>query len=174
MNIPNILTIIRLFLIPLFVIVFYSNNSIAYAIFIFVLSGITDVLDGYIARKYNQITKIGIMLDPIADKLMLVTVLLCLSTKKYIPYWVPIVIIIKELTMICGGFLLYNKQDTVVPANPFGKLATFLFHISILILYFNYALGRYLLYASVIATLLAFFTYFINYLKVKEYKNKPR
>lgn len=175
MNIPNILSIIRLGLIPLFIFLFFSayTNSLIYAIIIFLISGITDVLDGYIARKFNLITKLGTVLDPLADKLMLITVLLCLGIKSYIPLWLPIIVIIKEISMICGGFFLYNK-DTVVPSNIFGKLATFLFYVSISILYFNNKIGLYMLYASLIATLIAFISYLTKYIELRKYENKGK
>lgn len=172
MNIPNILTLIRLGLIPIFVLVFFTTDKLFYPIIIFIIAGITDITDGYIARKYNKVTKTGIVLDPIADKLMLITVLLCLNYKNFIPYWVPVIVIIKELAMIMGGILIYNKDYTVIPANFFGKIATLLFYISVFILYFNNSLGLYFLYGSVLATLIAFFTYTLNYFKLKKNSKK--
>ena len=76
MNIPNLLSIFRLALIPVFAVVIFSPipNSALWACLIFLLSGATDVLDGYIARKYNMITNVGKVLDPLADKLMQITV----------------------------------------------------------------------------------------------------
>ena len=108
MNIPNILTAIRFFLIPVFCIVYFSsiNNQFMISIIIFLISGITDVLDGYIARKYDMVTKWGTLLDPLADKLMLLTVLFCLSRTHVIPIWIFILILAKEGLMILGGLLL--------------------------------------------------------------------
>lgn len=169
MNIPNLLTIIRILLIPVFLIIFYSNidNSLIYSILIFILSGITDVLDGYIARKKNLITKLGIILDPLADKLMLSTVLICLAIKNYIPSWVPIIVLIKEVAMLSGGIILYNK-NTVIPSNKFGKLSTFMFYISISILYFNNTIAIYMLYISIVSALIAFLSYLNNYVQCKK------
>ncbi|MFD3155392.1 CDP-diacylglycerol--glycerol-3-phosphate 3-phosphatidyltransferase [Haloimpatiens sp. FM7330] len=164
MNIPNVLTLIRFFLIPFFILVFFSttNNSLLYSILIFLTAGFTDILDGYLARKYNLITKWGIVMDPLADKLMLITVLTCLVIKNYIPLWVLLIIIFKELAMIVGGTLLYNK-DMVIPSNTFGKLSTFLFYISIFTLTFNEILGKLLIYISVISALIAFVNYLVLY-----------
>lgn len=87
MNIPNFLTLVRFLLIPLFVYTFfYVPEGNTYAAVIFILSGITDILDGYIARHYNQVTKIGTLLDPLADKLMILTVLTSLWIKDLIPF----------------------------------------------------------------------------------------
>ena len=172
MNLPNLLTIIRLILIPIFVVVFFSHstNSLIYSISIFLLAGFTDFLDGYLARKYKLITKVGIVLDPLADKLMLMTVLSCLVIKSYIPIWVLIVIAAKELFMIFSGLFLY-KKGTVIPSNRFGKISTILFYISIFILSLNEDIGILLLYISVISALIALINYSVLYTKNKNNEN---
>lgn len=173
MNIPNLLTLFRLILIPCFIFVFFSQsqNSLLHSILIFLLAGFTDFLDGYIARKYKIVTKVGIVLDPLADKLMLVTVLTCLLIKSYIPAWVLIVIAAKELFMIFCGLFLY-KKGTVIPSNIFGKLSTIFFYISIFILSFAEKVGVYLLYFSVISALVALVNYALLYSKNKKTDNK--
>ena len=165
-NIPNILTIFRLILIPIFVIVFFSgtNHSLIYSVLIFFLAGLTDVLDGYIARKYNLITRWGIVLDPLADKLMLLTVLACLAIGGIIPYWVLIIVLAKEVSMITAGILLY-KKDTVVPSNFYGKASTVLFYLAIFIVSVNESIGYYFIYIAVLSAIIAFITYLMNYLK---------
>lgn len=168
MNIPNILTIFRILLIPIFIAIFFSNNanSLLLAVLIFLLAGLTDVLDGYIARKYNLITKWGTVMDPLADKLMLLTVLTCLVIKNYIPIWILIVITLKEAALIISGTFLY-KKDTVIPANKFGKISTLLFYIAIFIFSFDRSVGKYLLYTAVISALIALINYSYIYLKNK-------
>lgn len=168
MNLPNILTLFRLLLIPGFVSLFFSrlSNNLIYSILIFLTAGVTDILDGYIARKYNLTTKLGVVLDPLADKLMIITVLACLAIKKYIPLWILVVIFIKELFMILAGIRLYSK-DTVIPSNNFGKLTTILFYLAIFVLIFNINLGTLLIYISVISALIAFINYLILYLRRK-------
>ncbi|WP_138206535.1 CDP-diacylglycerol--glycerol-3-phosphate 3-phosphatidyltransferase [Haloimpatiens lingqiaonensis] len=173
MNIPNILTVFRLALVPIFAYIFFSpmKNSLFLSIAIFLIAGATDVLDGYIARKHNLITKFGIVMDPLADKLMLVTVLYCLTAENYIYSWVLWVIILKELSMIIGGTLLLNK-DMVIPSNIFGKISTFLFYISIFILIFSEPLGKMLIYVAVASAVVAFFNYLNIYNKnVKKIQN---
>lgn len=169
MNIPNILTTFRLILIPVFIFIFFSlsSNSLFYSVLIFLLAGVTDFLDGYLARKYKLITKIGIILDPLADKLMLITVLTCLVINRYIPIWVLIIIAVKEIFMILCGIFLY-KKGTVISSNIFGKASTIFFYISIFILVLNEAVGVYLLYASVAAALIALINYSIIYTKTKK------
>ena len=88
MNIPNLLTGIRFLLIPVFFLVFYSDmpNNITAATFVFILAGITDILDGYIARRYNMVTRWGIVFDPLADKLMLLPIYLRRPTADTCPF----------------------------------------------------------------------------------------
>lgn len=172
MNIPNVLTTLRFILIPVFVFFFFSNleGNVLYATYVFILAGITDVLDGYIARTYNMITKYGTILDPLADKLMLLTVLICFTTKEYIPIWIITIVGIKELLMIIGGLILYYSMDkTVVPANKIGKIATISFYIGIIAVAFevNKFLSYLLISLAVIITIIAFIKYFINFNNTK-------
>lgn len=108
MNLPNILTILRFVLVPVFAAIFLSHLKYNYliALSIFLLSGLTDVLDGFIARRYNMITQFGKLFDPLADKLMILTVLWCLVLKEYIPSWVFYIVLAKEIFMILGSALL--------------------------------------------------------------------
>ena len=124
MNIPNVLTIIRFLLIPGFVYYYFSpsEDGVRIAIIIFIIAGLTDILDGFIARKYNLITKLGIVLDPLADKLMLLTVLISITLKNRFA-WIIIVVAVKESLMILGAITLFNNHDIVVPAN---KLVNYL------------------------------------------------
>ena len=164
MNVPNILTLFRLFLIPVFVFIFFSGmtNSLLYSIFVFLIAGFTDILDGYIARKYNMITKWGTVLDPLADKLMLLSVLTCLVIVDLAPVWVLIIIAAKEVFMIVAGTILY-KANSIMPSNFFGKISTLLFYISIFILAFDVRIGDYFLYIAVASSIIAFINYFILY-----------
>lgn len=177
MNIPNILTTLRFFLIPIFVLVFYSSieNNVLYASLVFALAGVTDVLDGYIARAYNLVTKWGVAMDPLADKLMQITVIICFTSKSYLPIWVIIVVGLKELLMIVGAlFLYYNVDKTVIPANKFGKVATIAFYVAILSIAFNFpdSINFILVLAAVILTLTAFINYLLGFKAVrKESKN---
>jgi cardiolipin synthase len=166
MNVPNLLTLFRLFLIPVFIIVFFSSlsNSLLWGTLIFLLAGFTDILDGYIARKYKIVTKWGTAMDPLADKLMLLVVLSCLVIKQYIPLWILIVVATKDILMIISATFLY-REGSVISANKFGKLSTLLFYISILTLTFDNVLGSYMLYASVISTLIALTSYGTIYIK---------
>ncbi len=130
-NIPNMLTLLRLLIVPVLGYFLYVGEYLP-AMFLFAFGGFTDVLDGYIARKYNLITKWGKFFDPLADKLMQITALVFLVLHNFIPIIVLIVVIIKESLMLAGGIMLYRRGKTVIGANWYGKLATVIFYFAIL------------------------------------------
>ena len=118
--VPNILTIIRFFLIPVIISYLLQGNYILSFVFLTV-SGLTDVLDGFIARKFNFITNFGKLIDPLADKATQISVLTVLTIQNIIPSWILIVVIVKEFVMIAGASFLYGK-DFVVSSKWYGKL----------------------------------------------------
>lgn len=128
-HIPNILTIIRFLLIPVLIAFALENDYIA-VIVVLTISGITDILDGFIARKFNLITNFGKLMDPLADKATQITLLGILTFQKIIPIWIIVIVIIKEFLMISGASFLYGKE-LVVSSKWYGKLATVLFYIAI-------------------------------------------
>ena len=117
MNLPNKLTTFRVVLIPFFV-VFMLADVTAYdkwiALAVFIIASLTDLLDGYIARKYNLVTNFGKFMDPLADKLLVCSALICLVALSRIPAWIVIVIIAREF--IISGFRLVASDNGVVIA----------------------------------------------------------
>ncbi|TJX67921.1 CDP-alcohol phosphatidyltransferase family protein [Soehngenia saccharolytica] len=167
MTLPNIITFFRLLLIPVYLLVYYSNleNRIIIAGAIFFLAGISDVLDGYIARKYNKSSKLGTVLDPFADKLMAFAVLISFYSDGLMPLWILIPIFIKELVMILGGTKLFVKNDSsVIPSNKYGKAATFLLYLSVFLIIIK--APHYIVIFSLILTLVTNILAFYNYLKI--------
>lgn len=165
-NVPNILTIIRIALIGVLV-YFFSIGQLFWALIVFVTAGVTDYLDGYIARKYNLITTFGKLMDPLADKLMVVTTLICLTTIGRVPLWAPLVIAVKETIMAIGGVLLL-KRGIVAYAHWIGKAATILFTIAIIAVFFHEWIAPWdqaLLVAAVLLSIAAFFWYLRKVLK---------
>lgn len=128
-HIPNILSIIRFILIPFILHSIFVGNYIL-GFIIFTLSGITDVVDGVIARKFNLISNVGKLIDPLADKLTQISVLAALVTVNIIPVWILVIVVLKELIMVVGASFLYGK-DLVVYSKWYGKLATVLFYLAI-------------------------------------------
>lgn len=132
-NVPNILSVIRLLMVPLFVWLFLEN-FVAAAIVVFVLAGATDVIDGYIARKFNCTSTLGKILDPLADKFLQLSAFLCLWYRDYIPAWMPLIYFLKELCTALGALIIFKKTKFVAKSNFFGKLATVLVFGAVLII----------------------------------------
>ena len=130
-HIPNILTILRFLLIPVIIFYIFTGNFIL-AFIVFTISGLTDIADGFIARKFNLISNFGKLMDPLADKLTQICTLASLVFTEIIPFWILVVVLLKEFIMICGASFLYGK-DVVVYSKWYGKLATVLFFIAIVV-----------------------------------------
>lgn len=167
MTIPNIITLIRFLLIPLYIAVNFSSltytNEIA--ITIFIVAMFLDVLDGFIARRFDMITDLGKIMDPIADKCTMITVVSCLVAKGKISPWLLGFILIKELTMIICGAFIYKKGKIVISANVFGKAATFLLTLYIVdSVLFKWCVDE-LLFVVIGVMLLAFLSYVYHYIK---------
>lgn len=132
-SVPNILTYFRIILIPIFVI-FYINSAHNFyyyiaSVMVLAASGITDVLDGRIARKYDQITELGKVLDPVADKLSQCAILLCLVIRYRLFLLVLIIFVIKEITMAVLALVFYRKGRKLKGAHWYGKIATSSFYL---------------------------------------------
>lgn len=181
MNIPNILTIIRFLIVPVFGYYLYTREFVIAAI-LFVLGGLTDVLDGYIARKFNLVTSWGKIADPVADKLMQLTALLILSVVlKIVPIEFLLIILAKEILMGIGAFVLYRQDNYVVSANWYGKLTTVVFYLAIIMMMFDEPFSRWSIWGipsnkfvfvlAIIVALFAFLMYVKSYFGIKK-KNK--
>ncbi|MEA1974533.1 MAG: CDP-diacylglycerol--glycerol-3-phosphate 3-phosphatidyltransferase [Bacillota bacterium] len=170
MNLPNKLLVFRIFLAPLFIYTYLMVDKWL-ALSVFILAGITDVLDGYIARKYDMITKLGTVIDPLADKLMLISVLSVFTYLDIIPIFILGIIILKECILIIGAIYIYlRKGNLVIPANKFGKAATVIFYLAIIIISFNknIRLNYILIGIATVFTVIALISY------IKEYHNEHK
>ena len=165
-HVPNILTILRFLLIPVIVFYIFTGNYILAFVF-FTISGLTDIADGFIARKFNLISNFGKLMDPLADKLTQIATLASLVFTDIIPIWILLIVLLKEFIMICGASFLYGK-DVVVYSRWYGKLATVLFYIAIVVslllkqfelvvIWENLDLGLYAF--ALIATIFSFIMY---------------
>lgn len=134
-TIPNVLTIIRIILIPVFVVLFFKGEKIA-ALCVFCAASLTDMLDGYLARKLNQITDFGKLFDPLADKLMVLTAMVCQTFWGPLPLVAVIIVALKELVMVLGGIFMLSK-NVVVYSNYFGKAAQVGFIASLILSFFH-------------------------------------
>lgn len=174
MNIPNILTVLRFLLVPVFG-YYLFNKEYSASIVLFTLGGITDILDGYIARKYNLITPWGRIADPLADKFMQITALILLTNQGLIPAVVSVIIVAKDVFMGLGSILLYRKDKMIVSANWYGKLATVIFYFVIVSIIFlgNFEFTNREIFIdiatgiAVIFALFAFFMYSMEFRKIR-------
>ena len=135
LNVPNTLSLIRLLLIPVFAVLYLSADrqdvsQHRWSASVLLFSGMTDIADGIIARRFGLVTPLGKLLDPLADKLTQATVCICLTLRHPNLFFILILFILKELTMLIAGAFLYKKaQDRPLPSSKwFGKLNTVVFH----------------------------------------------
>lgn len=178
MTLANKLTILRVLMIPVMIVFIYLkplqndigflNMQIHQFVFaiLFIIASITDLLDGYIARKFNQITTFGKFLDPIADKVLVMVAFLYLmiSMPDRVPLWAVMVVIIREF-MVTGIRLLAVEKGNVIAASPYGKIKTATTMVALIILLFN-DFGLPMIIGDILFYLAIFFTAFsgIDYL----------
>lgn len=139
MNIPNILTIFRFFLVPTYLFIYFSDipSKLYWSVAIILLAGITDVVDGYLARRYDLVTEIGSLLDPLADKLMIIAVFLSLLITHKISLWAAFAVFFRDISMILYSTFFHLKGKKTIPANIMGKLTTVLFYVALFALLFS-------------------------------------
>lgn len=135
MNLANKITLFRVFLVPVFMFVLYSNNTYLAAA-IFILASLTDTLDGYIARSRNMITNFGKFVDPLADKVLVSAALISLVELGKIPGWVVVIIIAREFT-ITGFRIIAASEGITIAASPLGKIKTITQLVAIISLLLN-------------------------------------
>lgn len=169
MNVPNRLTILRVIMIPLFVVAMLWD-ALPYSDYLagglFIAACITDFFDGYLARKYNQITIFGKFMDPLADKLLVCAALICFlaDAQTNMPAWVVIVIISREF-IISGFRLVAAEKGVTIAASYWGKVKTFVQMAMSIVLVFHFSHGVFriiesiLIYASVILTVISLVDY---------------
>lgn len=189
LTIPNLLSVIRIILIPIFAVLYYNDN-IVWAVIVIALSGLSDMLDGKIARRFNQVSALGKLLDPIADKLTVFAIAIVLFLKFQSAQsasmrafaWVFLLFLAKDAVMIIGGAILIALGTRPVAAEIYGKVATAVFFVVMgIIVAFgpevgaarmfneNLVLPEWLMFAlvilAVVLTFIAFFSYVPGALK---------
>ncbi len=136
MGLANQITILRIFLIPVFII-FLGYNKPLYALITFIVAGITDALDGFVARKLNQITTLGKILDPIADKVLLISAFIFIYNSNLeikFPYWFVVIVISRDIYIVMGSLIIYVLKGSLnVRPSIYGKLTTFFQILSVVI-----------------------------------------
>ena len=165
MNLPNILTLLRMLMVPAVIVCFATNHPL-WALFFFLLASATDVLDGYLARKFNQITALGKLLDPLADKLLVCSAMICLIPSGKLPTAIVIVIIAREF-IISGFRLVASDNGVVIAASYWGKFKTTFQMLMVIVIIFNInlqlgwlnILGTILIYVALVLTVVSLIDY---------------
>ena len=174
MNLPHKLTVLRVILIPFFVVSMMiengANQTFRYvAAAIFIIASLTDLLDGKIARKYNLVTNFGKFMDPLADKLLVCSALICLIQLGQLPAWMVIIIVSREF-IISGFRLVAAEQGIVIAASYWGKFKTTFQMIAVVLMILNFeALSAVTLictWAALILTIISLVDYIAKNHKV--------
>lgn len=173
-NVPNALSVVRIALIPVFV-TLYLLRLDPWAFAVLLVSGLTDAVDGFVARRFNMITDCGKLLDPLSDKLTQVAVVVCLTTRYTELLPLTVLCFAKELSQGIGGILLLKKNVQAQGARWFGKVSTVLFYATMLVIVLWYdalvATASWVLYLLVglvgVSMLIAFVGYLRMFLRIR-------
>lgn len=166
MNLPNKLTLTRVILIPVFVAFVMCHEILPWskfaAVLVFILASLTDFFDGKIARKYNLVTNFGKFMDPLADKLLVCSALICLVHFNLIPTWIVLLIVAREFT-ISGFRLVAAEQGIVLAASKIAKVKTATQMVMVVVLILDLSFlripGLVLVYASLVLTIVSLAEY---------------
>lgn len=169
MNLPNKLTILRVFLVPVFVVFMLTDLGGSYsnwiALVIFVAASLTDSLDGYLARKNNLVTNFGKFMDPLADKLLVCSALICLMELNRVPAWMVLIIIAREF-IISGFRLVASDAGVVIAASYWGKFKTISQIVMIIALLIEFPYAFVFSWIAVILTIVSLVDYMAKNLNV--------
>lgn len=180
LTLPNILSFFRLLLIPVIVLL-YEDGHLGWSLFTLFLSGVTDVVDGWIARTFHMVSDFGKAIDPVADKLTQLVVLLCLMGTKY--WWVIAALVLKELVIGIMTLVIIRKTHRVYSAGWYGKICTLVIYLSMgTIILWQFVAEKkmpdaFMFYDSLLIVfliLLAFVKYFIYFAKILKQTNDTR
>ncbi|MFA5634301.1 MAG: CDP-diacylglycerol--glycerol-3-phosphate 3-phosphatidyltransferase [Anaerovoracaceae bacterium] len=169
MNLPNKLTILRILLIPIFIVLLMNGYYYSSGI-LFIIASATDALDGHIARKYNLITNFGKIMDPLADKLLVTSAMICLVELGEVAGWMVIVILAREFT-ITGLRAVAAGEGIIIAAGKSGKIKTVLQMVALSVIlllnwpfsmFTDHPIGNYLLWIAVIATIYSGIEYIVQ------------
>ena len=171
-TVPNLLSLLRIVLVPVFIVAYFAdkNEVKLLAILIFAAASLSDFLDGFIARKFQATSNLGRILDPLGDKLMMISVLVCITIDGIIPVWAVIVACVKEVIMAIGGYVVHRVSKGAVPqSNLIGKASTvFFFLVCFVLMLFRFIPNKAatgLISAVLLFMLIALASYVHTYIK---------
>lgn len=175
MNTANALTIFRIAAVPFIVALLYFPAPLTclLAAIFFLIAILTDLADGFIARRYNQVTNFGKFLDPLADKILIASVLIMLSSLGWVPAWITIIIVVREI-LVTGLRAIAADKGQVIAADRYGKLKTIIQSAALVPLVHHYPflgtdlalLGQMLLLAAVVLTVFSGWNYLYSFYRL--------
>jgi CDP-diacylglycerol--glycerol-3-phosphate 3-phosphatidyltransferase len=175
MNVPNALTVFRILAVPFIIALLYFPNptTCLLATIFFLIAILTDLADGFWARKYNQVTNFGKFLDPLADKILIASVLIMLVELNWIPAWIAIIVIVREL-LVTGLRAIAADKGQVIAADKYGKMKTIMQSVALVPLIYHYPffgidtaqLGFLLLLVAVVLTLYSGWNYLFGFYRI--------
>ena len=171
--VPNIISVFRICLVPVFIIVYFSDDSDnnLYAVLVYALAALSDFLDGFIARKFKASSNLGKFLDPLGDKLMTISVMVCITIDGLIPLWAVLLAGVKEILMGTGGLVLHKKAHSeLLPSNLIGKTSTVVFFLVCVTLMLYRSIPRWgaitLISVAIGLTFISLMSYLIKYVGI--------
>jgi len=179
LTLPNFMSLSRLFLLP-FILIFLFHETIQFSfitfhfsipgeslsLFLMILCVITDGLDGIIARRRNQVTEIGKILDHLIDKILTITIILSLIPLRDFPLWIALLILFRDIVILIGSFILFKGKRIVSASTPIGKLTGFSFALMVIAYVLQMeTLSKFTTGSSVILVFLSGFQYLHRFLK---------
>lgn len=178
-TISNLLSIIRLLLVfPIIILFNYWGDDLIREsiIFLLILAGITDILDGYLARKLNQITEFGKIIDPIADKVLVAAVVIQLVNNDLLPLYYVVLIILRDILILIGGIYVSKLTGKIIQSNYIGKITVLIVGFVILLRLLNFQQDELIFdlvyYLSIIMIITSFLVYLIRAIKFVRSENE--
>src|SRR5437868_3722314 len=176
-NVPNVLTVVRILLVPVLVVALLEKTADALAAVVFAVASLTDAIDGYLARSRNWVTTFGKLMDPIADKLLIVAALITLVSLARLQAWVAMVIIAREFAVTVLRVATGAQQGVVISASPLGKVKTAFQVVMVMVLIAVHGRPLWvslLEYATVLVTVLSGADYFFGLRRYLSTRATPR
>ena len=177
--VPNLISIFRICLVPIFIMAYFSDERDIklYAVYVYALATFSDFLDGFLARKFKASSNLGKFLDPLGDKLMTFSAILCMTIRGPIPVWATLIVGIKETLMAIGGFTVHKVANTEIPpSNLIGKASTVVFFlVCVSIMLFKdipHETAIWMVSGAIVLMIAAFASYVNTYIIVMKNRDK--
>ena len=170
LTIPNLFSFLRIILIIIAGCQLYNHNNIN-AFIIYLTAIITDFFDGFFARKLNQISELGKILDPLADKLMVISAVLILLLQHRMPLWFVLIVVIRDILILLGGLYAKTKIKFIIPSILIGKIADVFFMITFVLNILNFEYIIYFYCISAVLCVVSFIAYILNAKKIFNQNN---